>query len=118
MDPATYLADNPLGVAVYERVRSTLEALGPVTVRTTRSQIAFRRARGFAWLWIPGRYLRNPGAEVVLSVALGRLDPSPRFKEVAHPSQRHWIHHLEVREVDAIDAEVRTWLQEAADRAG
>ncbi len=84
----------------------------------TKSQIAFRRRTGFAYLWAPGKYLDNPEAEVVLSIALGRHDHSPRFKEVAHPSSRHWIHHLEIRQVTDIDEEVTAWLDEAAERAG
>jgi hypothetical protein len=51
-------------------------------------------------------------------VALGRHDPSPRFKEVAHPSWSHWIHHLEVRSAEDLDDEVAVWLREAAERAG
>ena len=103
--------------AVLERVRSTLRELGPVAERISRSQVAFRRRRGFAWLWIPGQHLAGPTANVVLSIALGRHDASPRFKEVAHPSPAHWIHHLEVRDPATIDAEVAAWLGEAADRA-
>jgi hypothetical protein len=103
---------------VFERVRALLERAGPVAVRASKSQIAFRRRRGFAWIWLPGRYLAHPAAEVVLSIALGRRDPSPRFKEVVQPSPRHWMHHLEVRSVDEVDDEVVGWLTEAADRAG
>jgi hypothetical protein len=54
---------------------------------------------------------------VVLSIALGRRDDSPRWKEVAHPSPKHWIHHLEVRDLADIDDEVAGWLREAAERA-
>jgi hypothetical protein len=91
--------------------------MGPLEVRVSKSQVAFHRPRGFAWVWRPGQYLRNPGAPAVLSIALGRRDPSPRWKEVVHPSRRHWIHHLEVSDVDAIDDEVVGWLREAAERA-
>ena len=87
------------------------------TGRTSKSQIAFRRTRGFAYLWLPGRYLTNPDAEVVLSIALGRHDRSARFKEVAHPTARHWMHHLELHDPDEIDDEVLDWLREAAERA-
>lgn len=118
MDPGDFLAEHPVASAVFQCVRSILEALGPVEVRTSRSQIAFRRARGFAYLWLPGQYLARPGAEVVLSIALGRHDPSPRFKEVAHPSPKHWIHHLEIIAVRDVDDEVARWLREAAERAG
>jgi Domain of unknown function (DUF5655) len=95
-----------------------LGAFKDVQVRASKSQVSFRRARGFAYIWAPGKYLANPDAEVVLSIALGRHDDSPRFKEVAHPSPKHWIHHLEVGEIDEVDEEVAAWLTEAAERAG
>jgi hypothetical protein len=116
--PKTFLAGHPVASAVYERVRSVLDEMGPLEVRTSKSQIAFRRRRGFAYLWLPGQYLTGQVAEVVISIALGRRDPSPRFKEVVHPSTRHWIHHLEVGDPAEIDDEVARWLREAADRSG
>ena len=117
MRPGDVLAGDPVAMATYERVRLELEALGPVVIRTTKSQIAFRRRRAFAWLWRPGQYLRGPAAPIVLTIALGRHDPSPRFKEVVHPTPRHWMHHLEVFDPASIDDEVIRWLREAADRA-
>lgn len=80
--------------------------------------MAFRRRRGFAYVWMPGRYLAHPDAEVVLSVALPRHDPSPRFKEVVHPTAQQWLHHLEVRELGELDAEVEAWLAESYGAAG
>ncbi|MCU0483122.1 MAG: DUF5655 domain-containing protein [Chloroflexi bacterium] len=118
MEPEELFVGHPVGLAILARVRLEVEAIGPVTVRASRSQVAFRRVRGFAWLWRPGQYLARPGAEAVLSLALGRRDPSPRFKEVVHPSPRHWLHHLEVDAPEAIDDEVRAWLREAAGRSG
>jgi hypothetical protein len=103
------------GLAVLRRVRRVLEQ--PYTVRVTKSQVAFRRRVGFAFLWRPGQYLARPGAEVVLSIALGRRDPSARFKEVAHPARTQWLHHLELQAAKEIDGEVVAWLREAADRA-
>ena len=99
-------------------MRSILEQLGPVDVRTTQSQVAFRRARGFAYLWLPGQYFAKPAAHVVLSFALGRHDPSPRLKEVVHPSPRHSMHHQEINDADDIDDQVVGWLREAAERSG
>ena len=87
--------------------------MGPVHVRTTRSQVSFRRERGFAYLWLPGRWLAKPGAEVVLSIALDRRDGSPRFKEVVHPAPKVWMHHLEVHALDDVDEQVVDWLREA-----
>ena len=118
VDPAAFLDGHPVALSVYEEVRARLTALGSFDVRTTKSQIAFRRRRGFAYLWLPGRYLQNPDAEVVLSIALGREIHSSRFKEVVHPAERHWMHHQEVGGPDEIDDEVAEWLAEAFERAG
>lgn len=117
MKPADLLEGHPLAASVYDKVRERLAELGPFEVRTTKSQIAFRRRRGFAYVWLPGRYLEHPDAEVVLSIALGRHDRSMRFKEVVHPAPKHWMHHLEIHSPDDVDDEVVGWLREAADRA-
>jgi len=115
--PEQFFAGHPHSLAVFWKVQATLAQVGPLDVRVTKSQVAFRRKRGFAYLWMPGKYLDKPGAEVVLSICLGRRDDSARFKQVAHPSPRQWMHHLEVHHLDDIDDEVAGWLREAADRA-
>lgn len=118
MTPEEFFAGSPLGLAVLARVSAAVEAVGGAHVQVTRSQIAFRRRRGFAYLWRPEQYLRRPAAEVVLSVVLDRHDTSPRWKEVAHPSPAHWMHHLELRAPTEVDDEVLGWLREAAALAG
>jgi hypothetical protein len=118
-DPAeAFFAGLPRSLEVYSRVRAVLGGLPGVTTRVTRSQVAFRRRRGFAWLWLPGRWLAKPGAEVVLSIGLDRRHPSSRFKEVVQPARNVWVHHLEVRSADEIDEEVAGWLREAYQRRG
>lgn len=87
-------------------------------MRASKSQVALRRRRGFAYLWRPGQYLRNPEAEVVLSIALARQITSKRFKQVVHPAPSVWMHHLEIHSVEDLDNEVAAWLREAADGAG
>lgn len=122
MTPEEFFADHPGAYAVYRRVRELLDRGdrgGTYEVRATRSQVAFRRRRGFAYLWLPGQYLRDrrrPPDEVVLSVVLGRRDDSPRWKEVVQPSPHHWMHHLVVETAEELDDEVAAWLREAADR--
>lgn len=116
--PEEHVAGHPVAVAALDRVRVLLRELGPVEEGASTSQVAFRRRRGFAWLWLPGRYLAHPSAEVVLSIALGRRDPSPRFKQVVQSSPAHVMHHLEVHDPADLDDEVAGWLREAFDRAG
>src|SRR5687768_10070473 len=82
-----FFAGHPLARAIFERVRAVVDAAGGCEIRVSKSQVAFRRRRGFAYLWLPDRYLARPAAEVVLTVALGRADRSPRWKEVVYPAQ-------------------------------
>ncbi|SRR5512138_1084364 len=114
--PEEFFAGQPLGLATYAWVRTRVAELGGAEVRVSTSQVAFRRRRGFAFLWRPDRYLDDPDVEVVLTLVLDRHDPSPRFKEVVHPG-RSWVHHLEVRDVAELDEEVEGWLREAYDDA-
>lgn len=108
-----------LGLAALARVRAVLaDSFPDVVERTTRSQVAFRRRRGFAYLWRPGQYLRHPAADVVLSLAFPEEVPSERFKEVVHPAATTWMHHLEVHTVADLDDEVAGWLRRAAGAAG
>lgn len=113
-----FLAGSDLGLAVLHRVRQALASSHPdVTERTGRSQVAFRRRRGFAFLWRPGQYLHHPAAEVVLSIGMPHRLPSERFKEVVQPTAHTWMHHLELRSVEDVDDEVVGWLREAAEAA-
>ena len=116
--PEEFFAGRPDALAAFTEVCAIVGRHGPFEVRISKSQAAFRRKRGFAYLWMPGQYLRKPDAEVVLSIALGRLDESTRFKEVVHPAPAHWLHHLEIHNLSDLDDEVAGWLREAAERAG
>jgi hypothetical protein len=116
--PQAFFSDHPLGLAVFKRVRAITESLGPVDVRVSKSQVAFRRRRGFAYLWLPGMYLARPDAAVVLSVAVRHQIESPRWKQVVEPSPGQWMHHLEITDVSELDEEVSGWLREAAESAG
>jgi hypothetical protein len=116
-DAEAFFADSPDGLRILAAVRDAVGALGDARVRTTRSQVAFRRRRGFAWLWRPGMYVRSD-VPAVLSVALPRRLASPRVKEVVQPAPGRWMHHLELCSPEQVDAEVRRWLREAFDAAG
>lgn len=113
-----YFLGHPFARDVFAAVEARIASLGPYSIRATKSQVSFRRTRAFAFIWIPGRYLAAPSADVVLAIALGRHHPSPRFKSVSHPAPNQWMHHLEIHDVSEVDDEVTRWLREAADRAG
>lgn len=110
--PEDYFAGHPVGLALYRAVEDAVAMLGEASVRVTKSQIAFRRRKAFAYVWCPGQYLTSP-VPAVLSIPLPREVASDRFKSVAHPAANVWMHHVELHSTAQIDAEVRGWLAEA-----
>ena len=103
---------------IFDALRSAVDALGPALLRITKSQIAFRRRRAFAWAWMPGKYLRGKHAPLVLTLSFRHQDLSPRWKEIVEPAPGRFTHHLELRSTVDIDDEVRSWLQQAWVEAG
>lgn len=111
MDLDEFFSAQELSRQLFDTVRAAIDQTGPAEMRVSKSQIAFRRRRGFAWVWIPARYLRRGNtAPLVLSLALPFRDPSPRWKQVVEPYPGRFIHHLEIDGTGEIDDEVKTWL--------
>jgi hypothetical protein len=77
-DAEALFAESDLGLAAYRRVRALLDALGPCELRVARTQVGWARRRGFAFLWMPGRWLSKPTAEVVLTISSDRRLDSAR----------------------------------------
>lgn len=117
LSPEDLFGGFPDGLAICHRVQEAVSATGAATVTVTKSQVAFRRRRGFAYVWRPGQYVHSD-VPAVLSIALPRAVTSHRFKSVVHPSTGVWMHHLELRDVGQVDDEVCGWLAEAYASAG
>ncbi|MGY4858807.1 DUF5655 domain-containing protein [Cryobacterium sp. AP23] len=109
---------DPLARTLFDTVCAAVLSIGEAEVRVTKSQVAFRRDRSFAWTWLPGHYLSGAVAPLVLTIDLDRFDTSPRWKEVAEPTLNHFMHHLELRSVHDLDDEVVDCLREAWTKAG
>ena len=107
----------PGGLAMCRAVEQAVSTIGDATVVVSKSQVTFRRRRGFAYVWRPGQYLDNE-VPAVLSIALPHEVVSDRFKEVVHPSSHVWMHHLELDDAAQVDDQVRAWLREAYAEAG
>lgn len=108
---------------VFDALRAAIEALeteasGVVEVRVTKSQVAFRRRKAFAWAWVPDRYLGGGHAPLVLTLSFAERDGSPRWKQIVEPAPGRFTHHLELWSEREIDDEVRGWLQAAWEAAG
>ena len=112
-----YFGEREDSRALYEAAVDALSAIGEYEERVTKSQVAFRRRRGFAWVWIPGKYVRGKIAPLVLTVDLKRRDDSPRWKRVVEPRPGLFTHHLELFAKSDLDDEVLGWLREAWEKA-
>lgn len=110
-------AGHPEGLVVYRAVAEVLRGLGECEERVSKSQVAFRRVKGFAYVWRPGQYLRST-VPAALSIALPGPLESARIKQVVHPAPRVWMHHIELQGPDEVDDEVRDWLGRAYEAAG
>lgn len=108
---------HPDGLAVCRAVQEAVGRIGDATTRVSRSQVAFRRRRAFAYLWRPGQYISSD-VPAVLSIVLPTRVRSDRFKEVVHPSTKVWMHHLELHAPGDVDTQVQEWLTEAYLSAG
>lgn len=98
---------------LFDVISREVNEFGTVDVRVTKSQISFRRQKAFAWVWIPGKYLRGKVAPLVLTLIFHHRDASPRWKEIVEPSPGHFTHHLELYSINDIDDQVRNWLRDA-----
>ena len=98
---------------IFDAVCTAIEAIGPTEMRVSKSQIAFRRRKAFAWVWMPGKYLKGKVAPLVLTFSFRTRIVSPRWKEIVEPAPGRYTHHLELYSAADVDDEVRGWLQEA-----
>ena len=102
---------------IFEAMRHAIDAIGPAELRVSKSQVSFRRSKPFAWVWMPGKYLRRKTAPLVLTFSFRQREPSPRWKQIVEPVSGRFTHHLELYSTQDIDDEVRAWLQEAWEAA-
>ena len=114
--PERFFDGFPGGLKLYNAVAQAVVDIGEASIRVTKSQIAFRRRTGFAFVWRPGQYISSD-VPAVLSIALPHEAVSDRFKSVVRPSTRMWLHHIELREAGQIDDEARGWLVDAYNNA-
>lgn len=110
--PEQFFAGSSAGLEIFRAVRGAVDELGDVEVRVSKSQIAFRNRRGFAYVWRPAPYL-NSDVPAVLSIGLPERVESERFKEIVRPTRKTWMHHIEMWEPEDVDDDVHGWLRDA-----
>ena len=118
MTLAAYFAGDGAARKLFDALSAIVEQIGPAQIQVTRSQVAFRRRKAFAWAWRPAQYLGGERAPLVLTLGFRHRDTSPRWKEIVEPRPGYFTHHLELHAVADLDDEVRAWLSEAWAAAG
>ena len=98
---------------LFEAVYRAVRAIGPVELRVSKSQVAFRRRKAFARVWMPSQYLQRKAAPLVLTFCFYERDMSPRWKEIVEPTPGRFTHHLELYSLAEVDNEVCNWLRKA-----
>jgi hypothetical protein len=105
--PEQFFAGKEHARALFECIRQEVDNFGSVEMRVSTSQIAFRRGRNFALVWMPGQYLKGPTPPLVLTILLPWRDDSLRWKEVVESYPGRFTHHLELYASEDIDEQVR-----------
>lgn len=115
--PDGLFAQYPHALPLYKAVRKMVESLGSVETEATKTQVAFRARRRFAFLWIPQMALKGGAPDLYLTFDLERRVSSPRIKQSVSPRPGLWTHHMLLTEKGQLDPEVRAWLREALECA-
>lgn len=103
---------------IHLAIAEVVGQFGEVGEKVSKSHVAFRRGRAFAWTWIPGQYLSGERPPLVLSMRLPRRDGSDRWKEVVEPRHGQFMHHVELSSEGEVDDQIAEWLREAWTDAG
>lgn len=91
---------------LFDAVRRAVRACGPVIVLPEKSRIAFQVRMSFAQVTPRQRWLDG-------HVVLARRRPHPRFRKIETFSPRNHVHHFRLMEPAEIDADFKSWIQEA-----
>lgn len=103
---------------IFQVICEFADSMGAIDYQVSKSQIALRRKKAFAWIWIPEMYLHGKTAPLVLTFSFRYRHPSPRWKQIVEPYPGRFTHHLELFTPQDFDDEVRGWLKDAWEAVG
>ena len=107
----------PNALAAYAVLRELIMTRYPgTTVSVKKMQIGFGRPLLFAIAWLPRR--KKDGDALKLSFCLPGKVVNERIWMQVEPYPGRFMHHMFIRSVQELDAEVIAWLDAAAEFAG
>lgn len=111
----SFFAKMPEVIPVYERIEGKiLDEFEDVIIEIKKTQITFKSKRGFVYVWLPVRKMKNrPEYYLILSFGLDKRIESPRIVESIEPYRNRWMHHLVIEKPEEINDELMGWIHEA-----
>jgi len=115
IDEFLFFDKTPGMLPLYEAVRDTICAeFENVTIKVRKTQISFSNRYGFAFVSLPYRKLKGrPDEYIIFTFGLNHRLEHPRIMEAVEPYPGRWTHHVILRSVDDVDAELKEWITEA-----
>ncbi|MXI86059.1 hypothetical protein [Sphaerochaeta halotolerans] len=111
MEADDFFSGFPQAKNLFEEIMYKISYLGPIQLKTSKSQISLIGQSAFAYFWIPGRYLKGRSmAPLVLSILLSYYDKIVLWKEVTKIKEHWYMHHLEIWEETSLTNSVLSVL--------
>ncbi len=111
----SFFSKMPEVIPLYERIEEKiLERFEDVSIEIRKTQITFKSKRGFMYVWLPIRRMKNrPVNYLVLSFGLDQRIESSRIAESVETYKNRWMHHLIIEKPEELNDELMRWIQEA-----
>ena len=111
----SFFSKMPEVIPLYERIEEKiLERFEDVSIEIRKTQITFKSKRGFMYVWLPIRRMKNrPVNYLVLSFGLEQRIESSRIAESVETYKNRWMHHLIIEKPEELNDELMRWIQEA-----
>lgn len=111
----SFFSKMPEVIQLYERIEEKiLERFEDVSIEIRKTQITFKSKRGFMYVWLPIRRMKNrPVNYLVLSFGLDQRIESSRIAESVETYKNRWMHHLIIEKPEELNDELMRWIQEA-----
>ncbi len=99
---------------LFKVVEQYILSFDKVNMSVTKTQVAFKTKRQFAWVWMPQTWIRQaPEGGIVVSFSLGHREQDERIKESLEPYPGRYMHHVVIEHATEFDTKVKEWLREA-----
>lgn len=110
----TLFKGHAASLALFETVQKYIKTFDSVAMSVTKTQIAFKTKRQFAWVWLPQTWItKAPPDGIVVSFSLDRQLRDTRIKESLEPYPGRFMHHVVIEKPAQFDAKIKAWLREA-----